>query len=467
MHTIQKSVLICLCWCLLCIPSNSLSAQSTVKANLTYYKGISSLKRGNMGNAVRQFKRVLRENPKHNAACLALIKLHLAAGQEQKAARMLEHLANTNSDRTQLEHNYYLAHLNILLERHDAARSYLEQLIRNAYDVENPNFSVLARCYNAMGYLNVIQNQNRKSEGYVLTHANVLERSRIMFEEALKYNTQNASAFTNYNKVNQLLDMSPNMISPYQPNQFETRGIDESLQEAAATTDIIYNEDLLPEEMGSLLEQAEHYDELLLMIDVSGSMRVPLKQGVERTRFDVMKNLTCYLLDKMEDKTRMGVVSVGGDCGNQPSLRRKVERNNRSELATAINNVRVDGHTPINDAILIVPELFRNKKNKKGIILITDGMESCDPNETCRLAAWLGSENITLHVLSFLEEKVHPEEYSSYTCMAATTGGTLSSMNADDTIQESDYQFINEEQLLLPPLKIDTTLQVRSSVAGL
>ncbi len=452
---------------LFCMPLCELAAQSTVKANLTYYKGISSLKRGKMDNAVRQFKRVLRENPKHNAACLALIKLHLAAGHERKAARMLNYLAHADGDKTQLERDYYLAHLNILLQRYPAARTHLEQLVTNAYDVENPDFSILARCYNALGYLNIIQSKNRKSEGYVFTHSNILERSRIMFEEALKYNAQNASAFTNYSKINKLLDLSPSMILPYQPNDFLEEDVNEKIKKEAATTDIVYEEELLPEQMSSLLEYSSTYDELLLMIDVSGSMRVPLKKGVDKTRFDVMKNLTCYLLDKVNDKTRMGVVSVGGDCGNQPSLRKKVERNNRITLASAISNVKVDGHTPINDAILIVPELFRAKKNKKGIVLITDGMESCDPNETCKLAAWLGSENITLHVLSFLEEKVHPEEYSSYTCMAATTGGTLSSLNKDDAIQENDYQFINEEKLLLPPLKIDTTVQVRTSVAAL
>ena len=450
---------------LFCFPPQSTTAQSTVKANLTYYKGISSLKRGKMGNAMRFFKQTLREHPRHNAACLAIIKLHLASGQDKKAARMLAALYQSEESQTPLERDYYLAHLNIVVQDYNAARKHLEGLVRKAYDVDSPNFSILARCYNALGYLNVLQSPNKEKEGYLVTPSQVLERSRIMFEEALKYNTRNTSAFSNYTTMNDLLGISPNFIEPYAqynllPEEMEKKGTTTDI-----STEILYEEDLLPEETRPLLEHAQLYDELLLMIDVSGSMRVPLKKGSASTRFDVMQTLAGYILEKTNHKVRMGAVSVGGDCGNSPVLHKKVDKNNRIALAKAIRAVHVDGHTPVNDAMLLVPDLFRSKRSKRGIILITDGMESCNPNETCELAAWLGSEGITLHVLSFLEEKAHPEEYSSYTCMAATTGGTLSSVSPEEKIEANDYQFINEEHLILPPIKIDTSLQVRTMVA--
>lgn len=420
-----------------------------------------------MGSAMRFFKQVLRENPRHNAACLAIIKLQLAAGQHKKATRMLSTLYRAKESQTPLERDYYLAFLNIVTQDYVAARSHLEALVRKAYEVENPDFSILARCYNAFGYLNVLQSPNRKEAGYVMTHSQVLERSRIMFEEALKYNLRNTSAFTNYTTMNDLLGTSPNFIQPYIQQDFLEENEIEAATRISNTTEITYEEALLPDETKPLIEHAQLYDELLLMIDVSGSMRVPIKKGSEKSRFDVMQSLASYILDKTKEEVRMGAVSVGGDCGDSPMLRKKVDKNNRLSLAKAISTVKVDGHTPVNDAMLLVPELFRSKRAKKGIILITDGMESCNPNETCELAAWLGSEGITLHVLSFLEEKAHPEEYSSYTCMAATTGGTLSSVSPEDKIKENDYQFINEEELLLPPIKIDTSLKVRTMVARL
>ncbi|MEM9990677.1 MAG: VWA domain-containing protein [Bacteroidota bacterium] len=456
-------MLFALCWF-----AEQVAAQATVKANLTYYKGISSLKRGKMSSALRLFKQVLRENPKHSAACLAIIKLQLAAGREQKAARMLAALyqSSNNNGALPLERDYYLAHLHILTQDYPSARKHLEGLVSKAYDVERPDFSILARCYNALGYLNVLQSPNQAKEGYLFSSENVLQRSRVMFEEALKYNVQNTSAFSNYTTMNDLLGIAPNFIQPYVQQDFVAKGGD-TFSENSSNVTSSYKQELLPDETRPLIEHAQLYDELLLMIDVSGSMRSPLKKSGTATRFDIMQTLAAYILDKTNSKVRIGAVSVGGSCGGAPVLRRKVEKDNRAALTRAIQTVPVDGHTPVNDALLLVPELFKSKRAKKGIILITDGMESCHPGETCELAAWLGTEGITLHVLSFLEEKAYPEEYASYTCMAATTGGTLSSVSQSDKIEAFDYQFIHEEQLILPPLKIDTSLNVKTLVAEL
>ncbi|MEM9847153.1 MAG: VWA domain-containing protein [Bacteroidota bacterium] len=437
--------------------STTLTAQYIVEANVSYSKGVACLKRGKYAKSIAYFKKTLKQEPQHDAACLMLIKLSLAKNHRKQAVIYIDHLSriDATSSKRALERDYYLAFRSILQARYGIAREQMESIITRIHKDRDFDFNLLARAYNALGYLDVVENQQiGTSKNRMAVNERDLQNARFLFEEALRYKPSSPVAATNYNRVNTALRISPNKIDPYQINDFElpeylpASPVMKTYADAGA---IAVKTEWLPAKVHWVVEDFSNYDELIFMMDASGSMRVPSEMDANISRFDWMKNLSYHLLKKIKRTTSLGVIAVGGECGEQPPMQFSTA-SSRFEIANAIKHLKADGQTPVNQAMRIASQLFKHHGKKKALLFITDGMESCEPELTCELSAQLGELGIELHILSFLEQAKAQDAYVSYTCMAESSGGSLKGISSGE-VKKKDYQYQVEEQLIVPLLE--------------
>ena len=98
-------------------------------------------------------------------------------------------------------------------------------------------------------------------------------------------------------------------------------------------------------------------------------------------------------------------------------------RNRRLRSPTAANALSPKGKTPISDAVRQAAENLRYTEEKATVILITDGLETCDA-DPCAVATELEKAGVdfTAHVVGF---GLSSEEGQQVACLAENTGGTV------------------------------------------
>lgn len=434
-----------------------LSAQYVVEANLSYSRGIALIKRGKEAKAIKYLRKVLDEEPNHDAACLLLVKLHLAKDNRKQASIYINRLytIKATSTKRNIERSYYLAFNDLLNGQYATSRRKIQEVITEIHKHKVFDFNLLARAYNALGYLDVVEHQSESEQkNRVAVQDRILTKAQFFFEEALRYKPNSPIAATNYNRVNTALRTPPNRIDPYDLESIQLSDYAPSVvvnNDYKTTVDLAIEEDWLPARVRWVLEDFSNYDELIFMMDASGSMRVPSEINPETSRFQWMKNLSYFLIGNISHQTSLGAIAVGGECGEIPPMSMATD-SDRSRLVSSIQRLKADGHTPVNQAMEIAPKMFSQNGKKRAILFITDGMESCEPELTCKLSAQLGQQGIELHILSFLDQASAKNEYISYTCMAESSGGSLKGINKDG-VEKRDYQYIMEEQLIIPLLE--------------
>ncbi|UCG95854.1 MAG: VWA domain-containing protein [archaeon] len=107
--------------------------------------------------------------------------------------------------------------------------------------------------------------------------------------------------------------------------------------------------------------------DFVIAMDSSSSM---LNPDVEPTRLDAAKQAALDLLEKLPEKTEMGILSFSGEAEMRCGLTRDKEI-----LDRCIKNVTYGqkGGTAIGDAIILGSTELKEVEGKRGLILITDG----------------------------------------------------------------------------------------------
>jgi hypothetical protein len=201
------------------------------------------------------------------------------------------------------------------------------------------------------------------------------------------------------------------------------------------------------------------YDEIVFLLDISESMdtEVEIKNKVA-TRFEVMVDLAKYLASSLSFETRLGAVSIGSDCDEYPVLKYKPGAVSREKLIADINALQVDGYTPLNDILSYSDELFSDTTEKKAILLMTDGINSCGEANTCDIAHILYEKGINIYILSFLVEQDSQEEYSVFDCVANISEGEVYEIEANRGIVNKTLDYVQPfYSLLIPSESIDTS----------
>ncbi len=124
--------------------------------------------------------------------------------------------------------------------------------------------------------------------------------------------------------------------------------------------------------------------QVVLILDSSGSMRGKMRDG--RRRIDVAKQVLVAVVNKLPETVQVGLRVYGHRYGSRPKAKscRDSEllvpfgRLDRAAMKLAISRLRPRGQTPIGYSLAQLKRDFRGRKGAKLVLLVSDGIETCD-----------------------------------------------------------------------------------------
>jgi hypothetical protein len=168
----------------------------------------------------------------------------------------------------------------------------------------------------------------------------------------------------------------------------------------------------------------------LFIVDDSSSMAEVAGDSSRPTasRWNLVQEAYPRWIENLGAGVPAGVVSVGGSCGGPARLRLPVG-SERGQVAVALNTMGPDGNTNLNAVLESAPALFPAGAGEKRIVLLSDGLNTCEPfTSTCDVARELHSKyNIAVDVVRFPTE---PSAESEFRCIAAVSGGSYSAVSS-------------------------------------
>lgn len=159
----------------------------------------------------------------------------------------------------------------------------------------------------------------------------------------------------------------------------------------------------------------------VIVLDGSGSMWAQIDG---KARITIARETLSSVLADLPDDLELGFMTYGhrekGNCGDIEMLVEPAVGTGAAIIAAA-DGINPKGMTPISDAVRLAAEDLRFTEEKATVILITDGLETCEV-DPCKLATELEGQGIdfTTHVLGF---GLSDEEGQQVACLAENTGG--------------------------------------------
>lgn len=159
----------------------------------------------------------------------------------------------------------------------------------------------------------------------------------------------------------------------------------------------------------------------LIVLDGSGSM---WGQIDGRPKLDIAREALTGVLDGLPADMELGLIAYGHrEKGNCADIELMVAPGvgTGPAISTAANNMQFLGKTPLTEAVRQAAAELRSTEEKATVILITDGIETCEA-DPCALGRELEASGIdfTAHVVGF---GLTAEEGKQVACLAENTGG--------------------------------------------
>jgi len=348
-----------------------------------------------------------------------------------------------------------------------------------------PGFSFQAECNAALCVLNVLYAShayNPAFEKQDRLHKKILacelELARGFAINALRYDPKHESTRRNLDAIDRalgLLGQKP-QAPDLTPFARKPLGVSAAPVDSAGIPAPVSREDSMFSNplrvLGvAMLDSLNAYDELILVLDISGSMVATMFPGRVGSRMEMMRNIALALADGLKPSVKLGCITIGGHCNALPRIN-LTTRTPRKDLRKAIESVQVEGATPLHRVMKSTPDLFADGRKpsakRRGICVLSDGLNSCpDPDMICQIAQDLAALNIQTNVVSLLllDASRNQVEYEAYQCMSAFGGGVLVAATASGRFKEisSPRQF-DPFDVVLPEMKPDQCCAVTNLV---
>lgn len=176
---------------------------------------------------------------------------------------------------------------------------------------------------------------------------------------------------------------------------------------------------------------AQERPNTILVMDGSGSMWGQI-DGVNK--IVIAREVVGSLLDTFPADQNLGLTVYGhrerGNCADIETVVAP-EAGTMNRIRDAVNGINPRGKTPMTDAIIAAAEALRYTEERATVILVSDGIETCNP-DPCAAARALEQAGIdfTAHVIGF--DVTDPEALAQMQCLASETGGQfMTAANAD------------------------------------
>ncbi len=385
-----------------------------------HYKGMLLYGEAHYERAVRQFEKAHRILPDNYNFNLSLALALSRIGRADDGLALLQQsetlLRPGDPDLRQKKASRLFLNGMVLLYADRAGRALqpLRESIELQQQLGDPK--KLSIYYNALGYATML-NQGGSDHGsdtlgwHYHVHRRDLIRALGHFDQAVTYDTKNANALYNYFLVRDTLGL-------------------EGLEAYYAQQDSLpaFSTGELPGNTERTLQFTD-YEELLFLLDLSGSMVMEQVPCMGASRFNVMKQTALFILDSLPEQTRLGLGSIDGDCGTEPEAWDAVGALSRYDMRYRLRFLAPNGTTPLLERLQASPELFSNDdQTRKSIFLISDGANVCrsDGENICAWADALAGRRITINILTFLDAtERNTNAFAEYACLADNTGGAI------------------------------------------
>lgn len=307
---------------------------------------------------------------------------------------------------------------------------------------------------NTLGYLRVRNqavnsHQRENLPAHYHVHQRDLQQAIEHFERALELDPGNPAARYNYKMLCDTLGYTPRYaVSALSPQADE--------EEDSYQPTFLDMHTRLANEL-----ELSTFDELVFLVDISGSMVQEKVICMGDTRFNVMKELARRTLATFSNQQRYGLGTIGGTCDSEPDFWKPVGSISREELDTRFRFLIPDGTTPLLTRMLDSPELFSDSSStNKTIFLISDGANTCRVGgvDICQFAEELAARGITVNVLTFLSTTLNnTNAFAEYLCLAETTDGHIIYMdNYQCKLEPLSFDLLASCQLRLPVMEKST-----------
>ncbi|MDQ2088702.1 VWA domain-containing protein [Marimonas arenosa] len=160
-----------------------------------------------------------------------------------------------------------------------------------------------------------------------------------------------------------------------------------------------------------------------------------------KAKIEIAREVMDKLLGEWVDDRNVGLMAYGhrrrGDCGDievlvAPGL------GALQSILDQVNSISPTGKTPLTDAVEQAAQALSYTDQPATVVLISDGLESCD-RDPCALAAALEKSGVafTAHVVGF--GLGSDDDVSSLACIAENTGGEyITATNAEELSKAFD-----------------------------
>jgi Ca-activated chloride channel family protein len=149
-------------------------------------------------------------------------------------------------------------------------------------------------------------------------------------------------------------------------------------------------------------QQTPQPSPIIFIYDASGSMWGQM-QG--KTKMEIATEVLSTAVNKLPTNQNIGLVAYGhrkkGDCTDVETLV-PMDNSSKNNITTSLKNIKPLGMTPLAFSATQVIDGLRESKKKATIILVTDGIESCNGN-ICDVVTAAKKEGIDfrLHIIGF------------------------------------------------------------------
>lgn len=419
----------------------------------SHYRGSIQYGKGNFQKANNYFQKAYDIDP-HNPSFAFSLAVSLGrTGQIDDGLNVLR-IGTGNLKKQDPEYQQKLAKahffegmIHVFGQRFGSAIQAFRNSISIQKELDDPE--TLSIIHNAVGYAIVMdQGSGAHRRADLAPHLHVHQRDflRAMeyFEASLLQDGSNPAAQYNYHKLCDSLEIAPRIT-------YDTMG---PVKRFNAPTGSSF---FLPSNVMRAIEFAQ-YEEVLLLLDISGSMVMEKVTCMDTTRFMVMKETAAFVLDNLAPTTRVGIATIGGDCNTVPKLWESVGKLSLKDLKQTVDFLYPHGTTPLLERLKQSPELFSDSLTaQKAIFLISDGANVCsDPGGgICEWAKDLSKRNVTINVMTFLDATLnHINAFAEYTCLADNTKGKILYMdNLNCSLEYYTPDLVKDCHLYLPDFR--------------
>lgn len=163
------------------------------------------------------------------------------------------------------------------------------------------------------------------------------------------------------------------------------------------------------------------YPEVMFILDASGSM---WGQAGGQTKIEAARQVLGKVVPALPPEVTAGLTAYGhrrkGDCADVEVLI-PIGSADRQTLLIKVEELQPKGKTPLAASVGLVAQGLKAHENETTIVLVTDGIETCD-NDPCGAVRALKDSGIkfVLHVVGF---DVDDKAKAQLECMARAGGG--------------------------------------------